>query len=246
VETEQLSEWLWCLRTPAVQAYAVREGDGFNLIDTLVAGQADAIVDALAAIDGCTSDEVKVYEIALTHGHDDHRGSAAALAERTGAAVVAADLEAPAIEGAEALPPPTLRDWEQPIWEMFGGKTPAAPAVSVQRRVRPGERLAWERVPQVVGAPGHTPGSVAFWFEHDCVLVAGDAIAIVADRPVSGVFNVDPALADQTFAALADLAPEIACFGHGDPIRDAAGTKLRAAAARGAPGPSASTPTRPS
>ena len=48
-------------------------------------------------------------------------------------------------------------------------------------------------------------------------------------RPVSGVFNIDPERADRTFAALAELDPEIACFGHGDPIRGGAGMLLRAA-----------------
>ena len=42
MELEQVAVWLWCLRTPIVQAYAVRERDGFNLIDTSTAGQDDA------------------------------------------------------------------------------------------------------------------------------------------------------------------------------------------------------------
>lgn len=230
METEQLASWLWCLRTPAVQAYAVRERDGFNLIDTLIEGQAAEIVDALADISGCAPNEVDLYEIALTHAHDDHRGSAAALAEATGATVIAPDREAAAIEGDESLPPPTLRDWERPIWNMVAGKTPPAPPVPVQIRVRPGDRLEWEHAARIIGAPGHTPGSIAFWFEQERVLVAGDAIAMISDHPVSGVFNVDPALADQTFAALVQLDPDIACFGHGDPIRRAAGEKLRTAA----------------
>jgi hypothetical protein len=39
VEVDQLTEWLWCLRTPIVQAYAIRDRDGFNLVDTTTAGQ---------------------------------------------------------------------------------------------------------------------------------------------------------------------------------------------------------------
>jgi glyoxylase-like metal-dependent hydrolase (beta-lactamase superfamily II) len=218
VETEQLSDWLWCLRTPAVQAYAVRERDGFNLIDTLAADHEEQILGALAVIGGC---EPRLYVIALTHAHDDHRGSAAALAERTGATVVAPALEVAVIQGAAVLPPPVLRDWEQPIWETVGGRTPAARPVSVQHTVGAGDRLDWERPARVVGAPGHTPGSIAFWFAQERTLVAGDAIAMVAGRPVAGVFNVDPALADRTFVELAVLDPELACFGHGEPIRRA-------------------------
>jgi glyoxylase-like metal-dependent hydrolase (beta-lactamase superfamily II) len=231
LETERLTDWLWCLRTPAVQAYAVRERDGFNVIDTLVAGCADGILDALATVGGCAPDRVRLYEIALTHAHEDHSGSAAALARRTGAAVVAPAHEAAVIEGVGALPPPALRDWELPLWELYGGKAPPAPPVPVQRRVLPGDRLSWEHPAEVVAAPGHTPGSVAYWFERERVLVAGDAIAIAGGRPVAGVFDVDPSLAAQTLAELAALDPEIACFGHGDPLRAGAGAALRAASA---------------
>jgi glyoxylase-like metal-dependent hydrolase (beta-lactamase superfamily II) len=42
-------------------------------------------------------DQVRVYEMLLTHGHDDHTGSAAALAARTGARVVTPRDEAPVI-----------------------------------------------------------------------------------------------------------------------------------------------------
>jgi hypothetical protein len=34
MDLEPVTDWLWCLRTPLVQAYAVRQGDGFHLIDT--------------------------------------------------------------------------------------------------------------------------------------------------------------------------------------------------------------------
>jgi hypothetical protein len=32
---DRINDWLWCLRTPLVQAYAVRERDGLNLTDAL-------------------------------------------------------------------------------------------------------------------------------------------------------------------------------------------------------------------
>jgi hypothetical protein len=66
---EPLTDWLWCLRTPIVQAYAVRQRDGFNLIDTTTAGNDMTILHALAGIDGCAADDVRVYEMLLTHGH---------------------------------------------------------------------------------------------------------------------------------------------------------------------------------
>jgi hypothetical protein len=34
MELERVAGWLWCLRTPIVRAYAVRERDGFTPIDS--------------------------------------------------------------------------------------------------------------------------------------------------------------------------------------------------------------------
>jgi glyoxylase-like metal-dependent hydrolase (beta-lactamase superfamily II) len=84
MEIEQLTDWLWCLRTPIVQAYAVREHDGLNLIDAMTAGEEQAILATLAGIERQPVEHVRVHEILLTHGHDDHTGSAAGLVAATG------------------------------------------------------------------------------------------------------------------------------------------------------------------
>jgi glyoxylase-like metal-dependent hydrolase (beta-lactamase superfamily II) len=71
MQLDRINDWLWCLRTRIVQAYAVRERDGFNLIDTSTAGEDGAILELLATIDP-RADAVRIHEIVLTHGHDDH------------------------------------------------------------------------------------------------------------------------------------------------------------------------------
>jgi glyoxylase-like metal-dependent hydrolase (beta-lactamase superfamily II) len=58
-------------------------------LNTTTAGQELAILSALAAADGQPVEAVRVHEVLLTHGHDDHTGSAAALRARTGARLVA-------------------------------------------------------------------------------------------------------------------------------------------------------------
>jgi glyoxylase-like metal-dependent hydrolase (beta-lactamase superfamily II) len=78
----------------------------------------------------------------------------------------------------------------------------------------------------ISGATGHTPGRVVAWFEADRVLVAGDALASHEGRPMVGVFNAEPALAAASARALAALEPDIACFGHGEPLRHDAGARL--------------------
>lgn len=46
------------------------------------------------------------------------------------------------------------------------------------------------------------------------------------------MFNLDRAQAIVSFRRLAGLAPDTACFGHGDPLAGGAAGALRAAAAR--------------
>jgi glyoxylase-like metal-dependent hydrolase (beta-lactamase superfamily II) len=229
MEVEQVTEWLWCLRTPVVQAYAVREGDGFNLIDTSTAGEDEAILGALGSLAG---GGVRLADVLLTHGHDDHTGSAAALADRTDARVIGPAGDAAVIEGERPAPPPNLEDWEVPLFEQVHPLVPPAPPVALDVEVDDGTALDWEHPARIVAAPGHTAGSVAVLFEDDGVLVTGDAIASFDGAPIVGVFNVDRAQATATFRQLAALDVDIACFGHGAPLVGDAGARLAEVAAR--------------
>jgi glyoxylase-like metal-dependent hydrolase (beta-lactamase superfamily II) len=230
MEVRPLTDRVWCLHTPIVQAYAVRQGHGFNLIDTSTAGSEDAILEALAGIAGVSAGEVTIRDIVLTHGHDDHAGSAAALVEQTGARVLASAVEAPFIQGEEELPPPQLLDWEVALLEQVAPNVPKAPPVRVDVELGDGMTLGWDRPASVLAAPGHTPGSIALLFEQDKLLIAGDAIASHEGQPMLGVFNSDPPVAAQSFRRLAELDVEIACFGHGDALRADARSKLASVA----------------
>ena len=229
MEVDQLTEWLWCLRTPVVRAYAVRDRDGFNLVDTSTAGEDGAILDALRSVAG---GDVKLADVLLTHGHDDHTGSAAALAVRTGARVIGPAGDAAVIMGERPAPPPDLAEWEVPIFAQVHPLVPPAPPVALDVRVDDAATLDWEHPARIIAAPGHTAGSVAVLFEDDGVLVTGDAIASFDGAPIVGVFNVDRAQATATFRQLAALDVDIACFGHGAPLVGDAGARLAEVAAR--------------
>jgi len=208
MDVEQITDWLWCLRTLLVQANAVRHSDGFHLIDTSTAGHDGAILDALGSVAGSTGRDVAIRDVLLTHGHDDHTGSAAALAERSGARILGPTGDASVIEGDSAAPVPSLRDWEVPLYEQALQHVPPAPPVQIDVLVDDGAILDWEVPGRIVAAPGHTPGSVAVLFED-------------ADLPQ----------AVATFRQLATLDVDIACFGHGAPLVGDAGARLRQVAA---------------
>ncbi len=68
----QLTRWRF------VNAFLVREDDGFTLVDTTVSGGADELIAAARSAGG------DIRRIALTHGHGDHVGSLDALKEQLG------------------------------------------------------------------------------------------------------------------------------------------------------------------
>jgi glyoxylase-like metal-dependent hydrolase (beta-lactamase superfamily II) len=239
VALEPITDWLYCLRTPVVAVYAIQQSVGFVLVDCGVVGYEHAYLEALATVTGGAPQEVRVSEILLTHGHDDHTGSAAALSALTGARVFGPALDADVIEGSAKRADPKLLDWEIPLFERFGHVAPAPP-VNLDQLVEDGDLLDWERPAQIVAVPGHTVGSVAVFLPEDHVLLAGDAIATVTGEPMLGVFNVDPEQAKKSFRRLARLDVSILCVGHGPAISADAQSRLASVKNLGGPpGPSA-------
>ena len=82
----------------------------------------------------------------------------------------------------------------------------------------------------MIDVPGHSPGHVAYWREHDRVLILGDVLCNMnlltlrtGLHEPPGIFTVDPAQNRRSARRLVELGivPELVCFGHGPPLRDA-------------------------
>src|SRR5690349_12231850 len=125
-----------------VNAYLVREDDGYTLVDTMMSAADDVI--AAAGQSG-----IEIRRIALTHGHGDHAGSLDALKERLGDSVevLIPELDAKILAGEHVV------DGKLP------GGWPKALRTVPDVRLSAGDRVGSL---QVVAAPGHTPGHVAF------------------------------------------------------------------------------------
>lgn len=207
------------LRFPVGAAYLWQDDDELTLIDT---GTADCAAKIEEVLDG------ELRRIVLTHWHEDHTGSAAELAARHGAEVMAHRLEAPVIRGEVSGTPPVLEEFEVPIKAALP-PLPPAPPCRVDREVEDGDVLEFGGGTVVIAVPGHTDGSIALHLPERGVLFTGDAVANVG-RTMLGVFNTDRARAVESLHRLATLEVDTAVFGHGDPITQGAAVALLGAA----------------
>lgn len=198
-----------------VNAYLVREEEGFTLVDTGLSGSEEEFLAAARERGG------EIRRIALTHAHGDHTGSLDALRE----ALPEAEVLVPAREVSFLRGVLDLTAEEQRLGKLRGWWKAA--------NTRPTRELsAGDRVGslEVVSASGHTPGQVAFFDTRDRTLIAGDAFQTRAGVAVSGVMRPlfpFPALATWHLpTALASarrlraLAPSRLAVGHGPVLED--------------------------
>jgi glyoxylase-like metal-dependent hydrolase (beta-lactamase superfamily II) len=211
-----------------VNAYLVEEEDGLTLIDTAIPGSAKAIRAAAEELGR------PIVRIALTHAHGDHIGSLDALAGALpGVEVVISERDA------RLLAKNKTTDPGEPPEAKMRGSYPGA-------KTRPTRTLAeGDRVGslEVVAAPGHTPGHVAFLDTRDRTLIAGDAYStiggVATTAKVNPLFPL-PAIATwhkptalDSARKLRALDPARLAVGHG-PIVDAPGPAMDKAIARAA------------
>jgi glyoxylase-like metal-dependent hydrolase (beta-lactamase superfamily II) len=192
-----------------VNAFLVREDDGFTLVDTTISGSADDLIRAAEDAGG------EIKRIALTHGHGDHVGSLDALKERLG-------------DGVQVLMP-ELDARIHAGEKVTEGKLPGGwPTIKTTPDVRlqPGDRVGSL---EVVAAPGHTPGHSAFVDTRDRTLIAGDTFTTIGSVQVSNHFYWRFPLAAmatwdkgkdlESARALRALDPALLVVGHGGPVR---------------------------
>lgn len=198
-----------------VNAYLVREEEGFTLVDTGLSGGEQEFLAAARERGG------EIRWIALTHAHGDHTGSLDALREALpDAEVLVPGRETRFLRGELDLDPEEWRLGKLRGWWKAAKTRPT-------RELSPGDRVGSL---EVVAAPGHTPGHVAYFDVRDRTLIAGDAFQTQAGVAVSGVVRPlfpFPALATwhlptalESARNLRALSPLCLAVGHGPVLED--------------------------
>ncbi len=191
-----------------VNAYLVREDDGFTLVDTTVFRTADQLIAA------ATAAGAPIRRIAVTHGHTDHTGSLDALKEKLGAGVqvLVPEIDARILAGEKVVQDKLTGGWP---------KLSTTPDV----RLAAGDRVGSL---EVVPSPGHSPGHVAYLDTRDRSLIAGDVYTTIGRTavtshmywrfPLATMATYDRAADLESAKALRQLDPALLVVGHGPAV----------------------------
>jgi glyoxylase-like metal-dependent hydrolase (beta-lactamase superfamily II) len=210
-----------------VHAYLLENGGKLTLIDTLYDDDGRRVLAEIESI-GCNPTDLK--HIILSHAHKSHVGGLAALKAASGATVCSHEWEVDIIAGrrpatrVSPIPRKPFQVYKLQLGLALGlGKHKPC---EVDRRLKAGDHIG---PLQVVETPGHTPGSLSFWWPERRALFAGDVITTWPDvTPGWPGLTLDNARNLRSVHDLTDFGnAEILCTGHGEPITQNAAATIR-------------------
>lgn len=200
----------WIQEASGCNVYLV-ESDNLSLIDTGTSGNLGAIEDYIKSLDREIDD---LNRILLTHSHLDHISSAPEIVDKTGAKTFAHELDSPYIRGEK----------KRGILMRIGDFFSRRPEFDVDVRVESGEEIGGF---QVIDTPGHTEGSVSFFFEEEGALFVGDAIRGGGRIPFEeeGRFTLSPGIFSESeedmknsVEKIRKIETDLILPGHGKPV----------------------------
>jgi len=236
--THEIAQGVHWLPLRGANAYLVRSGGSWTLVDAGYARSRATIAEAAGRLCGTAG---RPEAIVLTHGHPDHAGAASGLATAWDAPILVSAAELPFVDGSALYPEPLVawlrRVLPQRSMDRLTRGADLGPSL------RPFETGAgvpglpdWE----AVATPGHTPGHLALFRPADRTLLCGDAVlTIVFPSRLGGgglhrlrellrgaprlsgpppVVTCDRRDAAASIARLAELRPWVLASGHGRPL----------------------------
>jgi len=229
---EQLLPNVYRIGMGYVSAYLIA-ADDVTVIDSGLPKRRDTIFKAVREA-GRKPEDVK--HIALTHHHVDHTGSLASLIAATGATAYIHPLDAPIVRGEKPAPGPNRAIMTgRVLGPVLNRISPALETVADLHETNDGDTVPAAGGMTAIHTPGHTAGHLSFlWPQNGGVLFAGDAAGnfFGLGPPINmlgAMFTEDVAAAKESFRKLAELEFDVACFGHGGPIKGKAHAAFRRA-----------------
>jgi glyoxylase-like metal-dependent hydrolase (beta-lactamase superfamily II) len=231
-EYYQVAPGVWSMKIVFVNIFMIATGNGNDwvLVDAGLKGFADNIQAMAAELFGANNPPEAII---LTHGHFDHVGSLKKLLKTWDVPVYAHPLELPYLTGNSAYPPPdpTVGGGLMSALSVIYPKKPIN--LGINARVLPENgRLPFLPNWTFIFTPGHAPGHISLWREHDKLLIAGDAFVTTKQESAFSVatqklelsgppkyFTSDWIAAAASVKKLRDLNPAIAATGHGKPMQ---------------------------
>jgi glyoxylase-like metal-dependent hydrolase (beta-lactamase superfamily II) len=202
--------------------YLLSSGENMTLVDTGMPGDFESIINHIHD-SGLSLSGLK--KIILTHSHMDHIGSAARIAQLSGAKILAHQMDASFITGQASYPTQSLI--QKIVYGFVGLLSSRLEPISVDRILTDGDTIPGPAPLQVIHTPGHTPGSISLHFPERGILFYGDALFNA--HPVTGKqglrfpirpVTLDRAAARKSVERLSHLEIKVLCPGHGKPVLD--------------------------
>jgi glyoxylase-like metal-dependent hydrolase (beta-lactamase superfamily II) len=212
-----------------VSAFLIDDGGELSLVDTLFESDARLVLEAIRALGRNVTD---VKRIALTHAHRSHLGGLAALKRASGATVYSHAWEADIVSGDRRAQPVTILP-KQSLkllkfqLGLFFNRPRHAPC-PVDETLDDDDAFG---PLQVLHAPGHSPGHLAFHWPERGLLIAGDAIATWPSFCAGWTaFNLNRTQHAASVRRMAALDAHIVGVGHGEPITEDAADRVHSLA----------------
>lgn len=212
-----------------VSAFLVEDGGELSLVDTLFESDARLVLEAIRGLGRSVTD---LKRIAITHGHRSHLGGLAALKRASGAAVYAHAWEADIVRADRRAQPVTLLPKQSlrliPYQLGLRLNRPKHVPCPVDEELDDGDTFG---PLQVLHAPGHSPGHLAFSWPERSFLIAGDAIATWPSLCAGWTaFTLNRTQHAVSLRRMAALDARIVGVGHGEPITEDAADRVHALA----------------
>ncbi|WP_027347041.1 MBL fold metallo-hydrolase [Hamadaea tsunoensis] len=219
----QLGPHLHRIGNDIVAVYLVDTDEGVTVIDAGLPGHYGELTAELATM-GRSLDDIR--GVVLTHGDSDHIGFAERLRREHGVPVY---IHAADAERAKGGPKPKVAYGPMKVGATAGFFWYASRKGGLRTNyltevveVADGQVLDLPGAPQIIGLPGHSPGSIAVSVPVADAIFVGDGLTtrhVLTGRrgPQPAPFTDDPQQALASLTRLADLPATWVLPGHGTP-----------------------------